>query len=427
MHPAKIRKIMHASLENLVTDEGINASGKDEIYGALFGRDSAITILKILNVIKREPNDFLKETSKKTLLTLISLQGRERNSKTGEEPGKFIHEFRRDKYEHLVTGPFPWFLHEDKTIKNFDSIDSTPLILIAIYKYYMQTKDEEFLTLSIKAARRGLNWLMKYADIDHDNLIEYKFSSRRKFGGLKVQSWTDSTESMLQSDGKFPKYPIAPIEAQAYAWLAAHLWADYFDKYDLIFSLKLRTFARRIKKTFNKKFKMKDEGLTYFAQAIDGNKDQIKTITANPLLALWASYEKHGQNQSIIEKEYLPEVVERAFKPDIFVADSGIRTMSSDSPTFNPRQDSYHNGSFWPFLNGLVYEGLINFGFTKEAQKLKNASLKPIDYFKSPIELYTKDEEGYKEYKNESGQVSTRQQAWSAAAILDLVAHTSPK
>lgn len=419
MPPASIKKLMHSSLVNLSSEDGINASGRDEIYGCVFGRDSAITIMKILNVIKKEPNQFLLETSKKTLLTLINLQGRIKDTKTGEEPGKFIHEFRKDKYEHLISSKPPWFLHKDKTLKNYDSIDSTPLALITIYKFYEITKDEYFLADSLKAVRFGLEWLLNYADRDNDGLIEYSFK-RRKFGGLRVQSWTDSTESLEQADGTFPKYPIAPVEAQSYAWLAAHLWADYFEKYDLELSLKLRSFARKIKKVFNKKFKIQDNGNTYFAQALDGNKNQIKTITANPLLALWTSYEKHDQYHSIIEKKYIPDVIKRVFQPDMFVTDYGIRTMSSNSATYNPNQDSYHNGSFWPFLNGLIHEGLLNFGFTIEAEKLKLATLKPIKHFQTPIELYVKDEDGYKEYRNADGQVSTRQQAWSAAAILDL-------
>lgn len=420
MHQSKLRKLMYKTLEDLSQEEILLASSRDEVFGALFGRDSAITILKILKVLEKQPNEKLQSVCKSTLLKLIDLQGKVKNSKTGEEPGKFIHEYRTEKYEHLISGTFPWFLHGDKTLKNYDSIDSTPLILIAIYNYYSYTKDEEFLTKSIKPVRRGLNWLIKHADKDGDGLIEYSFSSRRKFGGLKVQSWTDSMESVLQADGSFPKYPIAPVEAQAYAWLAAHMWADYFKNYDLEFSIKLRSFARKIKKVFNRKFKVKDHGLTYFAQALDGNKNPIKTITSNPLLALWATYKKHGKHQSIIKRKYLLDVVERAFENDLFVKDSGIRTMSSLSPTFNPNEDSYHNGSFWPFLNGLIHEGLMNFGFIEKAAQLKRATIKPIKHFQTPIELYIKNERGYIEYKNQKGQVSTRYQAWSAAAILHL-------
>ena len=76
---------IYDSILQMATDEGINASGKEEIYGCIFGRDSFITILKLLktasnkhvrNVIDINP---LIQISRRSLNTLISLQGRETN------------------------------------------------------------------------------------------------------------------------------------------------------------------------------------------------------------------------------------------------------------------------------------------------------------------------------------------------------------
>ena len=46
----ELRFRVYSDLLSLATEDGINASGKDEMYGCIFGRDSAITILKILKV-----------------------------------------------------------------------------------------------------------------------------------------------------------------------------------------------------------------------------------------------------------------------------------------------------------------------------------------------------------------------------------------
>lgn len=46
--PQNFRDYIYQSLLELATNDGINASGKDEIYGCIFGRDSALTILKIM-------------------------------------------------------------------------------------------------------------------------------------------------------------------------------------------------------------------------------------------------------------------------------------------------------------------------------------------------------------------------------------------
>lgn len=273
----------------------------------------------------------------------------------------------------------------------------------------------------LPSVESGLNWIISYGDIDKDSLIEYDFPTSRKFGGLLVQSWTDSKESLLDKEGNMPKYPIAPVEAQAYAWLALKLWGDYYQFQHPKFARKLLSQAKKLKVEFNKKFILKDQNLYFAAQALDGDKKQIKTITANPLLALWASYEKSGKMESIVEEDYIDDFVKRAFLDDLFVADAGIRTMSSDSPTFNPRADSYHNGSFWPMLNGLIIQGLENFNLLEQASLLKKAALIPIEHFGTPIELYIKNGESFFEYTR-GNQVSCKTQAWSAAALLYLTA-----
>lgn len=414
-----LREQIYQAILELATPEGINASGKEEIYGCIFGRDSALTILKILRVYEKNPNSELLTICRRALLTLVSLQGKEFNLESGEEPGKFIHEFRKERYDHLVK--LNWFVYPDGLLRNYDSVDSTPLTLLALHRYFEITQDGEFLLQVLPAVELGLNWIFTFGDKDKDYLIEYELPKDRQHSGLRVQSWTDSHESLLQADGTMPKYPIAPVEAQAYAWLALKLWADFYASHSVEFSRKLSSRAEQLKQRFNELFILKDHGLFFAAQALDGYKKQIRTITANPLIALWASYTYNGKTESIIDEKYLIDFVKRGFLPDLFDTEAGIRTMSSTAATFNPETDSYHNGSFWPILNGLIYEGLEQWGFGHEAEILKQASIKPIEYFNSPIELYIKTQDGvYAEYRNkESGQVGCRVQAWSAASALD--------
>lgn len=420
MDNQKLYQLAQQSLLDLICEDGINASGRDEVFGCIFGRDSAITILKILRAHTRQPLPEFLEVCKKALLNLVSLQGKEFNIECGEQPGKFIHEFRKNKYEHLTTCPNPWFICADGTMRNYDSIDSTPLTLIALYKYWQITQDNEFLITVLPAVEKGLNWIITFGDLDKDYLLEYDFPIIRRFGGLSVQSWTDSHQSLINKAGLMPKYPIAPIEVQAFAWLAFKLWANFYFTQSPKFAHNLIHHAEKLKDKFNDKFIFKNQGLFFGTQALDGNKNQIKTVTANPLLCLWASYFDNGKIDCIIDQIFIQNFIERAFQKDLFVDDAGIRTMSSLSPTFNPNRDCYHNGSFWPMLNGLIFEGLENFGFLEHAAKLKQASLLPLLHFGTPIELYIREENGYSEYCSPTGQVSCHQQAWSAAALLDM-------
>jgi glycogen debranching enzyme len=422
-HPNTLLDLSYQTLLELATDEGINASGKDEIYGCIFGRDSALTILKILRSYQKQKNNSkldytpLLEVSKRGLLTLVSLQGKISNPESGEEPGKFIHEFRKDKYEHLLAFDKPWYVYPDGYLRNYDSLDSTALTLIALFRYYEATNDSKFLIEVLPAVEAGLNWIITYGDIDKDQLLEYRYPHYRNHGGLLVQSWTDSQESIRRADGTFPNDPIAPVEVQGYSWLALKLWANFYDGHHPEFARKLESYATAMKKQFNQAFILESHGLKYAAQALDGDKNQIGTITGNPLLLLWATH----KNESIIDSDFVDDLVRRSFMPDMFESDAGIRTMSTLSDTYIDSQDCYHNGSFWPILNSLAFEGLQNWGYTKQAEDLKIASIKPIEYFGSAIELYVKDADGsFKEYKNASGQISCYSQAWSAAGMLDL-------
>lgn len=435
MENEQLRNSIYSVIHDLSTERGIHASGREDVYSCVFGRDSAKSILKILKATRQMEGstdleiDSLVQICRRGLLTLASLQGTETNIESGEEPGKGIHEYRPDNYERLMTlDTKPWYIYPDGELRNYDSLDSTPLLLIAMHRYYEQTEDHEFLLSVLPNVEAGLNWMITYGDRDKDFLLEYELPKERQHGGLVVQSWTDSVESMLDHEGNFPLYPIAPVEVQGYAWLAFKLWSDFYSQESLhmahtdSFARKLSQQAEGLKAMFNKTFIIEDEGHHFAAQALDGAKNQIRTITGNPLLLLWASYEKHGKFESLVDEQYIPDFVERGFMADMFERDAGIRTMSKNSLTYDETQNNYHNGSFWPILNGMIHEGISNWGYAEQAEALKTATLEPIVHFGSPIELYVRDEkEKYLLYKNPQGQESCRNQAWSAATALDLL------
>ena len=415
-----LREQSYQTLLDLSSKEGIYASSRNEAYGCLFGRDSAITILKILRIYQRWPETKLLEISRKGLQALLGTQGREFNIESGEEPGKFIHEFRKTNYERLVNRDLPWYVYEDGILRNYDSIDSTPLTLIALYQYWKITKDHHFLLSSLSAVEKGLNWIITFGDKDKDLFLEYEFAKERRFGGLKVQSWTDSAECLKKDDGSFPEYPIAAVEVQAFAWLALKSWGEFYNHNNQVFGNKLLSQASEMKKAFNKQFVFYDGNFYFAAQALDGEKKQIKTVTLNPLLALWATYQTEHTKEAIIEETYLEDFVKRSFQKDLFDPDAGMRTMSTTSATYNSRNNSYHNGSFWPMANGLITNGLEIWGKRDYAEKLKESSLKPVQHFACPIELYTKNENGELcEYLSDTGKRGCRFQAWTAATILD--------
>jgi glycogen debranching enzyme len=58
---------------------------------------------------------------------------------------------------------------------------------------------------------------------------------------------------------------------------------------------------------------------------------------------------------------------------DEFLADAGIRTLSSREARFRPR--SYHNGTVWPHDNYTISLGLERCGFVDEAAEIRRRLL----------------------------------------------------
>jgi len=401
------------TIKELETENGILAAGKEEIYGCIFGRDSLITCLKLIKIHNRTGDEYFLNLAKKVLHNLVQLQGKEVNLESGEQPGKCIHEFRPYNHEHLTKSPqHPWYVYPDNIMRNYDTVDATPLLLIALSRYYQASGDDQFLREVMPNVEAALNWIEVYGDSNGDGFIDYGFSSERKFGGLKVQSWMDSAESTFHEDGAPVQYPIAPVEVQAYTYLALKLWGRDLQ-------------AAKLKAAFNEKFVMRDAQGYILAAIIDGDGKATPVARSSMGHCLWASLHQDadGITDCIIEDKYIPLIVERLMMPDIFEPKAGIRTLSNLSKMYSPH--SYHNGSIWPHDTSMVCEGLENFGYTVEAGKMRTALLSAISHFKTAIELFAYEEESYQDYQSPHGQPACRNQAWSAASILKEVTAVS--
>jgi glycogen debranching enzyme len=121
----------------------------------------------------------------------------------------------------------------------------------------------------------------------------------------------------------------------------------------------LRQEAAVLKRSFNDAFWMPDEGT--FALALDGHKYQVGSVTSNPGHCLFAG---------IVDSDKAAGVAERLMAPDLF-SGWGVRTLARQHRAFDPV--SYHNGSVWPHDNAIIAEGLGNYGFSAEAERIASA------------------------------------------------------
>ncbi len=408
------------TIKQLETDQGILASSKTEAYGCIFGRDTLITCLKLLRVYRRTQNPELLALVRKALVNLVKLQGREENLESGEQPGKCIHEFRPTDHERLTKFlPKPWYVYQDQAMRNYDSVDATPLLLIAVYRYAQDARDPEFINSIMGNVKSAIAWLEKYSDSNRDGFVDYQLSPKRTHGGLITQNWMDSVESVFHETEGVLVYPMAPVEVQAYTYLAYQLWSRYFADKEPTLAKRLKRSAENLKTLFNEKFITEDpDGNIYLASKLDGQGTEFRSVRSNMGHCLWASLTvADGGIDSVVENKFIPHIVKRLMMPDIFEPEAGVRTLSKLSRNFQP--NSYHNGSIWPHDNGMIAEGFEIHGFKDEAEQIKKAQLNALAEFKTPIELFVYMEGNFSDYCSPQGQTACKLQAWSAAAMLD--------
>lgn len=406
------------AIQSLETERGIFASGREELYGCVFGRDSLITALLLLRVYEKTQDAYLLERVRVIIVELAKLQGREHNLESGEEPGKIIHEFRPDNHEHLTKHQeHPWYLYPDGILRNYDTVDATPLFLIAVEKYYQVTGDEEFLDLLTGNVSDALTWLITTLDNNAYGFVSYQFHPERIFGGLRVQSWMDSTESLFFEDREeTPLYAIAPVEVQAYAYRALSVWHLLLEESEPDLSTLLLSRARALRERFYDQL-MLPSGIP--ASGLDGQGRMLTSIRSSMGHVLWAGGRDSGSFYSLLAPEDVGRVAQRLMQPDLFVPGAGIRTLSDTSTKFEA--NSYHNGSIWPHDTALCALGMRDAGFELEAVQVRDALLAAYDHFGTPVELFAYDK-SLIPYENTSGQRACQTQAWSAAALLAILA-----
>ena len=299
-------------------------------YVAPFGRDSLLAACESLMI---NP-----EVARGTLLALAELQAQSDEPWRDAEPGKILHELRTG--ELARTGHVPHTPY-------YGTVDATPLFLMIAGGYYRWTLDVDTLARLRPALDAALAWLDESGDRDGDGFIEYQ---RRSPAGLLHQGWKDSHDSVVHADGSLADGPIALVEAQGYVYEAKLRIAEVYETLgEPDRARELRAQAEELRVAFNEAFWDPEEG--FFAMALDGRKQQVRSVTSNPAHCLYCG---------IIDDDKAALVAERLMAPEMF-SGWGIRTLSSSSRAYNPM--SYQNGSVWPHDNAIAAAGLKRYGF----------------------------------------------------------------
>ena len=358
-------------------------------FVTVFGRDSLIVSLQNMIVFP--------EFARGALDILGQLQATEVDDYRDAQPGKIPHEIRYGELAELKRIPHTPY---------YGTADATALYLITLHETWKWLGDDALFRKHEHTARKCLEWIDRYGDLDGDGFQEYQTRSSQ---GYENMGWKDAGDSLVYPDGSRVNGPKALCELQGYTYDAWLRMADAFDYFgDTEYAVELRQRARKLQQQFEEQFWC--EEINYYAYALDGHKRQVKTVVSNPGHLLWSG---------LAASEHAGFVVQRLLEPDLW-SGWGIRTLSEANPAYNPF--SYQNGSVWPHDNGIIAMGFRRYGYAKEAAMIARDISEAASYF-----AFYRLPELYAGIKREPGSFPVQYlganvpQAWAAGSVFHLL------
>ncbi len=356
-------------------------------YLTLFGRDSLWAARMLLPLGT--------DLAVGTLRALARLQGTSVDPETGEQPGKIVHEIRKEQADHGGGTSLP--------PRYYGTIDATPLWINTLVDAWRWGLPDHSIAPLLPNLEAALAWMIDYGDADGDGFLEYIDLTGR---GLANQGWKDSMDSIRWQSGELATAPLALCEVQAYAYEAAVGGAALLRACGRSGSARYEDWAGALQRQFRQRFWVDGDSGRYPALALDADKRPVDAVTSSL---------GHLLGTGLLDDAETALVAERLGRPSL---DSGfgLRTLSSEAVGYNPI--GYHTGSIWPHDTAIAVHGLARTGHYATALSLAQglvAAATSYDY-RLP-ELYAgrgKDlEPAPAPYP-----ASCRPQAWSAAAAI---------
>ncbi len=364
-------------------------------FVAPFGRDCLITGLQTLHLSPRRAAE--------TLRVVAGLQGNSIDAEREEEPGKILHEMRYGEMARL---------HEIPHSPYYGTVDATPLFVWLFAETVAWTGDRDLFETLLPNAERALEWIESDGDLDGDGLVEYRIDNEG-IGRITHQVWKDSHDSLNHADGAELIGPIAAVEVQGYVYAAyaglASVMATFGDSQR---ADELNAKAEKVRNLVESLFWMESEG--FYAQALDGAKRQVRSISSNPGHLLMAG---------LPMRERAKRMIDRMADADI-ESGWGVRTLSTGAPSYNPM--SYHNGSVWPHDNSMIGMGMFRYRQGAAGSRIAKSLLDAAssDSKRRLPELFC----GFPRERSSRGNdapvrypVSCSPQAWAAGALPFLI------
>ncbi len=281
---------------------------------------------------------------KNTIILCTLLQGKEKNSFSGEEPGKIFHEYPGVQ----IPG------RNSKLTTQYNACDTTALYLLAHSQYIQATKDRSLLKAYKKEIEKAISYILSHVN-ESGLFCEDPAQCGATQFALKVTYWKDSV--LIDRKEGEPAYPIVYTLAHvqnAYALLSIS---------EIIQDNALRTIAEKLFESFFRSMYDEENG---FAIAWD-KKGKIYAESSDLLHMLY--YIPMGY----LSEKQISHICKVALELE---TDIGFRTLSETLA--NRLENGYHAKTVWPFEQAFIYLGAKKHGI----EYLQNTSKRIYNWLK---------------------------------------------
>ena len=309
--------------------------------------------------------------------------------------------------EGMLPNRFPDYDGEDI---EYNTIDATLWLFIALYEYYQKFKDDKFISKNFDSLSEIIRWHLKGTRYDI-HLTSEGFIYGGK--GISQLTWMDARV------GDYVVTPRhgCPVEIQALWYNALEIYSFFSKELSIPLAEDLEknvpSIISKIKTNFSFRF-LNDKG--YLNDVVNGDEidddlrpNQIYVLSLPFSLLLPA-----------VEKRIFKRVQEELYTP------FGLRTLETTHEDFKPiykgdqwnRDTAYHQGTVWPFLLGDYFLAQLKvFEYSEKVQKEVHAAVSALEehfYSEDCIHGFSEIFDGLEPNEGRG----TVQQAWSISGLL---------
>ncbi len=309
------------------------------------------------------------------------------------------------------------FLPHMTTPDRSSDITQPPVLAWAALEIYKKDGDKDFLASVFDGLSSYIEWDINNRDKNRNGLLEWLVNPLDPFckcdeSGMDNTPRFDEAEEMDCID--FSAFSAS--DARCLSEIAEILGKEEEHR------LWLERF-KLVRSRINDILWDKEDGFYYDRRLSDGELHKVKSAAS--FIPLFAG---------ICDKEQAKRLVEHLKNPEEFGTAFSIPTVSADDKTY--RTMDMFRGTVWLNFNYLVVRGLLDYGYTEEAEELKKKTVETIKYWYendgviyefydsrnkfSPSRLSRKGP-AMQPYMPEVRLQSVRDFSWGASAVIDFL------